>query len=142
MVKLFCLLSGMHVSGVGAGHSWSSKTYLEQFYNIRPDVGGSGAQEHMFLHPGQTSISSLGEQFGNQFSDQSLENYVFKDHTLAKGSRYRPCIQCQNQKIKTKSGWYVNTFYHCETCSVPLCGGPRSGRNCFKLYHENLYSSG
>lgn len=49
------------------------------------------------------------------------------------GYKYRLCVHCQFNKIKTKSGWRVYTHFKCEKCNVPLC---TQKRDCFLLYHK------
>lgn len=58
------------------------------------------------------------------------------DHKIVHtdGSKYKPCVLCQINKVKTKSGWYVYTYYKCDVCDVPLC----KGRGCFYTYHQNI----
>ncbi|XP_033752967.1 uncharacterized protein LOC117336493 isoform X17 [Pecten maximus] len=48
------------------------------------------------------------------------------------------CVYCQLNNIKTKSGWWVYTWYKCEGCEVPLCN-TTSERDCFLLYHRHTH---
>ena len=75
------------------------------------------------------------EKMRDEFSPY---NITTKEHILTKnaGHKYRSCVYCTHNNVKTKSGWYVNTYYCCEACKVPLCSGERNGRGCFDLYHQ------
>lgn len=61
------------------------------------------------------------------------------EHRLVhnEGYKYKLCVQCQFNKIKTKKGWRVYTHFKCEKCNVPLCKNQGSQkRNCFVVYHQ------
>lgn len=50
--------------------------------------------------------------------------------------KYTKCYFCLKNKVKTKSGWRVNTHFKCQKCNVPLCYG--QNRNCFFDFHKTL----
>lgn len=61
------------------------------------------------------------------------------EHRLVhnEGYKYKLCVQCQLNKVKTKKGWRVYTHFKCEKCNVALCRDQGSQkRNCFVLYHQ------
>lgn len=70
------------------------------------------------------------------FSSSANADLGKLDHKIVhtEGSKYKPCVLCQINKVKTKSGWYVYTYYKCDVCDVPLC----KGRGCFYTYHQNI----
>lgn len=91
-------------------------------------------------HSDQDSFNTNMYQI-NHPVNRNMPPYRIGDHVLVKnaGNRYKPCAYCVSQKIKTKSGWYVNTYYQCEVCGVPLCKPTaRSNRNCFYSYHGDF----
>ncbi|VDI07807.1 Hypothetical predicted protein [Mytilus galloprovincialis] len=48
-------------------------------------------------------------------------------------NNYKVCSLCYRNKIRTKSGYYVYSYYKCSVCDVPLCIGRRK---CFLEYHK------
>ncbi|XP_033752961.1 uncharacterized protein LOC117336493 isoform X11 [Pecten maximus] len=49
--------------------------------------------------------------------------------------KYKPCVVCVLNKVKSPKGWYIYSYYKCEVCDVPLC---RSKRDCFHQYHQYM----
>lgn len=54
-------------------------------------------------------------------------------------NNYKVCSLCYRNKIRTKSGYYVYSYYKCSVCDVPLCIGRRK---CFLEYHKEAESTG
>ena len=52
-------------------------------------------------------------------------------------NNYKVCSLCYRNKIRTKSGYYVYSYYKCSVCDVPLCIGRRK---CFLEYHREAES--
>lgn len=52
-------------------------------------------------------------------------------------NNYKVCSLCYSNKIRTKSGYYVYSYYKCSVCDVPLCIGRRK---CFLEYHRGSTS--
>lgn len=65
------------------------------------------------------------------------EESPYKDHKIVYtiDKKYKPCVFCQINKKKTKSGWYAYSYYKCDVCDIPLCKGTR---DCFNRYHRFL----
>lgn len=61
------------------------------------------------------------------------------EHILihTEGNKLKACVYCQINKVKTRRGWTVKSYYMCKTCEVPLC---RGSRDCYYHYH-NLIGS-
>jgi hypothetical protein len=57
------------------------------------------------------------------------------DHILVHtdGNKLKACVYCQINKVKTRRGWSVKSYYMCKACEVPLCRGMRE---CFHHYHN------
>lgn len=85
-----------------------------------------------------TNAASVSNSFPLPPPSSSANNSDLQklDHKIVHtdGSKYKPCVLCQINKVKTKSGWYVYTYYKCDVCDVPLC----KGRGCFYTYHQNI----
>ncbi|XP_069132885.1 uncharacterized protein [Argopecten irradians] len=72
-----------------------------------------------------------------QGEGQEASHETFSDHKLVYtiDKKYKPCVFCQINKKKTKSGWYAYSYYKCDKCDIPLCKG---SRDCFHQYHKFL----
>ena len=68
---------------------------------------------------------------------RSMDDTVYdKDcHRLVYIASRKPCVWCQINRVKTKSGWYCYASYRCVKCDVPLC---KQGRDCFMEYHRHI----
>jgi len=93
------------------------------------------------LPPSTTSVIgdyndlSLSKGQGHRVRD----DIEIEGHKAVKneGNKYTTCAFCLRNKVKTKSGWRVNTYYKCERCQVSLCISP--DRNCFEYFHKALF---
>ncbi|KAK3103425.1 hypothetical protein FSP39_019100 [Pinctada imbricata] len=56
-------------------------------------------------------------------------------HRMVYITNRKPCVWCQMNRVKTKSGWYCYASYKCVKCDVPLC---KQGRDCFMEYHKHI----
>ena len=45
----------------------------------------------------------------------------------------KACAFCDINRLKTKSGWQIKSYFKCKACDVPLC---KSNKECFMKYHE------
>lgn len=65
-----------------------------------------------------------------------LPGHKIVPNDIKNGAR---CTYCKVHRIKTPSGWRVKTNYKCETCDVALCASEVCERNCFHLYHVEMF---
>lgn len=80
-------------------------------------------------------------------SESNRYTFPFNKHNLPPGhhlisipgNKKKECKYCQRHKIKTKSGYAVQTQYKCETCDVALCSGGYTDRNCLVAFHNEAY---
>ncbi|XP_060086277.1 uncharacterized protein LOC132565629 isoform X7 [Ylistrum balloti] len=88
------------------------------------------------LQPGQQG-AWLQQQGEGQGHGESHNTGPYSDHKLVYtiDKKYKPCVFCQINKKKTKSGWYAYSYYKCDVCDIPLCKG---SRDCFNQYHKFL----
>ncbi|KAJ8298945.1 hypothetical protein KUTeg_023005 [Tegillarca granosa] len=88
------------------------------------------------------NISTIGAPHHHHIQHSPAEGSNLDDsrHRLihVKGVR-KPCVCCRLHKNRTKSGWFIYSFYKCVGCDVPLCDSRK--RNCFDLYHKLLYGN-
>lgn len=96
--------------------------------NVR-NISTIGAPHHHHHHHVQPSNAG---RFNPEMDDSR--------HRLihVKGVR-KPCVCCRLHKNRTKSGWFIYSFYKCVGCDVPLCDSRK--RNCFEMYHKLLYGN-
>lgn len=86
----------------------------------------------VFHHHGDmTEVISRDSKFGGQGPQE------FGQHKIVyiADKKYKPCVVCVMNKVKSPKGWYIYTYYKCEMCDVPLC---KSKRDCFNQYHQYL----
>ena len=88
---------------------------------------------------------------GEQSQRKSLQNLPFynmpEGHSLVLVGisektgcvKQKDCRYCSKYSVKTKSGYTVRTQYKCSGCDVALCSGELTGRNCFVLFHNELF---
>lgn len=55
-------------------------------------------------------------------------------HTLKSMPARKVCAYCKFTGERFANGNIKQTFYHCETCNVPLCRF--QSRECFLVYHK------
>lgn len=84
-----------------------------------------------------SDIASLSFQMSEEFQNLEATGHRLVRNT---GPKYKPCVLCQLKKVRTKSGWYVNTYFKCLACDVPLCKSPI--RDCFRHYHTYIGDPG
>lgn len=67
-------------------------------------------------------------------TDLKFYNEVLPGHRLIRieGSK-KACAYCDIQRLKTKSGWQIKSYFKCLACDIPLC---KSDKECFLRYHE------
>ncbi|XP_069132886.1 uncharacterized protein [Argopecten irradians] len=76
---------------------------------------------------------SLNTSVGQTYQGQ----HEYGQHKLVyiEDKKYKPCVVCVMNKVKTPKGWYIYSYYKCQVCDVPLC---RSKRDCFHKYHQYM----
>lgn len=132
--------------------AWPSPRGVESFVSPRSHTKRTYSQEGpegLML----SCQSSYGEGQETNFEDMNISNNLanvtgFQGHgqmaSIRSGQhrfvytfdkKYKPCVCCALNKVKSPKGWYIYTYYKCEACDVPLC---KSKRDCFNLYHQNL----
>ena len=101
----------------------------EQKSELHPAFGHDSSR-------GIPDLNSFVARYSRDLTWPTLQTSDSKEHRIiqTEGSKYKPCVLCQINKVKTKSGWYVYTYYRCEQCDVPLC----KGRGCFIQYHKTI----
>ncbi|XP_061181265.1 uncharacterized protein LOC133189879 [Saccostrea echinata] len=67
-------------------------------------------------------------------TDLKFYDEVLPGHRLIRieGSK-KACAYCDIQRLKTKSGWQIKSYFKCLACDIPLC---KSDKECFLRYHE------
>ncbi|XP_060086292.1 uncharacterized protein LOC132565634 isoform X9 [Ylistrum balloti] len=117
-------LSEVKHSSVGAQFPYSVQTSM--FFT---DDGAAGEKRQTVNVPdaGSLVFDSSQTAAGSAVGHRLVRNT---------GTRYKPCVLCQLKKVRTKSGWYVNTYFKCLACDVPLCKSPL--RDCFRQYHNYI----
>ncbi|XP_021368236.1 zinc finger and BTB domain-containing protein 32-like isoform X7 [Mizuhopecten yessoensis] len=116
-----------HSYGVGAQFPYSVQTPM--FFADDSNTG----EKRQYMN-----LSEPGTGQGQCLDGSITSSGSMSGHRLVRntGTRYKPCVLCQLKKVRTKSGWYVNTYFKCLACDVPLCKSPL--RDCFRQYHNYI----
>ncbi|XP_033752959.1 uncharacterized protein LOC117336493 isoform X9 [Pecten maximus] len=134
---------GSFLKGSGpAKHALSQSQLVTAMFHgpVSGHPTGAGTMSDLsasYLQSGDKQGAWLQQKYEGQVQEESHECGPFSDHKLVYtiDKKYKPCVFCQINKKKTKSGWYAYSYYKCDVCDIPLCKG---SRDCFHLYHKFL----
>lgn len=119
---------------------------LLEFHVCLFDLAGTSTYHQGHSTMILSDMTSFRRRTGGVVS--SRISFPFNKHNLPPGHHLIPipgnkkkeCKYCQRHKLKTKSGYPIQTQYKCETCDVALCSGGYTDRNCLVAFHNELYA--